>query len=693
MTFLNPAFLWAAFAISVPVIVHFFNFRRPKKILFSNIEIVREVKKSVVRRVKLRQLLILAARCLAILSLVLLFANPVIIAENSAATGSGRNSVVIMIDNSYSMTAGNEKGDYFHQSRTLADAIIGNHSRDDEFLVMTTSDIRLNQDFASREDAIEDLRMTKIRQNVMNWSEILKLSPEIFSRSSFNKTLYFLSDFQESTVMADSSAGKNSMPGLRVNMIPLASREQKNIYIEDHGLETRIIEPGKAVTLALSLINDGREDINDLKIRVILENIPVATSTDTIAAGQKLSRKISFTPPRAGWNSGYIAIDDNPVDFDNRRYFSFYVPENERVLVVEGESSLPVKILYGQLLNQFRPDFISHKEFAKARLEEYQFIVLLGINEISSGLEEQLDFHLKSGKGILFFPGSEISKDEINRFLGNQKIGSFGDFVTSETGFSADQVSLDHPVFEDVFRQKGTGAKFDPPRIFKYYRFDQSNEIVQNMVIGLSNGDPILLESNPGSGQVFLFTLFPEDSWTDFHYKAIFAPLMLRLSLLMNRSSKVEQNHLLGNFQVRRIKTRNQSQIRLLKSDSTEILPLQEPDEGFMVLRFDRLESDNVMGVTEGNYELTQDGNLLEKISFNIPDEESKLSAMSREDLQERWLEMGQTAIQTIEPDAGQIASEIQYQGTGYPLWKYFLIAALAFLLIEVMLLRMKETA
>lgn len=693
MTFLNPAFLWAAFAISIPIIVHLFNFRRPKKVLFSNTEIVKEVRKSVVRRVRLKQLLILAARCLAILALVFLFAEPVIVADDAAAFEGGRNSVVIVVDNSYSMKAGSEKGDYFHQAQQFANEVVKNHAKEDEFLVMTTGDLRLNYNFATKEDVLEEIKDMKVRQNITTWSDVLQLAPELFSKANYNKTLYFISDFQESTVMGDSVVDYDKESGIRVNMVPLATREQRNVYVEDHGLETRIIQAGSPVTLSMSLINDGREDLNDLKIQVMLEGTPEATSTDTVPAGQKLVKKISLIPPKAGWNSGYIEIDDYPVEYDNRRYFSFYVPENERVLVVEGEQSDPVRIVYSDLLKQFRPDFISYKDFAQARIEEYQFVVLLGINEISSGLEEQLDYHLKAGKSILFFPGADINRDEINRFLTAQNVGSFGEFVESETGLVADQVDLQHPVFADVFKRNSTNGKVDPARVYKYYRFTSANEVEQNPVMRFSNGDPLLLESRPGDGQIFLFTVFPSDSWTDLQYKAIFAPLMLRLSLLMNHSQKVEQNQDLGSFHVKRVKTQNQSQIKLVRADGTEIMPLQEPREGFMVLRFDRLETDNVAEVIEGNYELRQGEDLLEEISFNIPDAESQLKSFTQEEVADRFASLGFESVNVIAGDPKNVASEIQFQSTGYPLWKYFLFAALLFLLIEVLLLQMKESA
>jgi len=128
MTFLNPGVLWGLFALAIPIIIHFFNLQRPKQILFSNVAFVREVKKTVTRRVKLRQWLLLLARLLALTLLILAFANPVIQHDGLRAL-NGARSVAIVIDNSYSMSAGNEKGPYLQQGLALARNIINAYSR------------------------------------------------------------------------------------------------------------------------------------------------------------------------------------------------------------------------------------------------------------------------------------------------------------------------------------------------------------------------------------------------------------------------------------------------------------------------------------------------------------------------------------------------------------------------------------
>ena len=81
MQFIYPAFLWALAALAIPIIIHLFYFRRFKKVAFSNVKFLQEVKEETSMRSRLRNLLVLLVRCLALAALVFAFAQPFIPSE------------------------------------------------------------------------------------------------------------------------------------------------------------------------------------------------------------------------------------------------------------------------------------------------------------------------------------------------------------------------------------------------------------------------------------------------------------------------------------------------------------------------------------------------------------------------------------------------------------------------------------
>src|ERR1035437_4830962 len=123
MNFTYPAFLFALSAIAIPIIIHLFNFRKFKTIYFSNVRFLKEVKQETQAKSKLKHLLVLAARILAIIFLVLAFVQPFISSENKKVL-IGNKASSIYIDNSFSMDAMNKKCTLLDEAKKRAKEII-----------------------------------------------------------------------------------------------------------------------------------------------------------------------------------------------------------------------------------------------------------------------------------------------------------------------------------------------------------------------------------------------------------------------------------------------------------------------------------------------------------------------------------------------------------------------------------------
>lgn len=686
MAFLNPSLLWGLLALSVPIIIHFFNLQKPKEILFSNVSFVKEVKKTVVKRVKFKQWLLLLARLLALLFLVFAFANPVIKSESSPLA-QGNRSVVIVIDNSYSMNASNEKGAFFPQAMSLARNIVKNYTEDDEFQIMTSSNLVLNGNFMAPQETIEDLRSFSIQQSIRSQRELLGFQKEIFARANnSSKVLYFLSDFQESTVMADSAQLLKPDSSLRVYYIPLATREQGNVYARSHEINSRIIEKDKPINMTMSLVNDGNQEIRDLSVRIMLEGKVTGINSKNLSGEQSEELEMNFTPDKTGWMGAYIELDDNPIDFDNRRYFSIYVPSKEKVLVVEGEKSESIRILYESLFSQFETEFISERNLSTAVLNDYRSLILLGLKDISSGLSNRLSEFLEQGNSIMYFPGSNSDLTSLNSFYKRIGIGTFSPAEKSQDGIPANQVELLHPIFEGIYTRDQKNRQFDPPLVYSYHPLALNNSRIQNRILSLENQMPLLVESELEKGRVFTFTVFPEDSWTDLQVKTIFTPLIFRSTQIMNQSQRVQSNQEIGFYEPKFIQTNKRSTITLIGQDSIPISPDQIQKSGGITLVFDNME------LKEGIYDIVQDGELLEKIAFNVSDLESKLSFLRESELKRALKSAGAENIEVIKAELTSLESQIKQEREGVPLWKYFIYAALAFFLLEILLLQLKES-
>lgn len=101
MNFLFPQFLWALLALSIPIIIHLFNFRRAKKLYFSNVDMLRHVKQTTSSKLKLKHWLVLCARLMTIFFLVMAFSQPFLPSNDGRQLS---RDVVLYLDNSQSMS-------------------------------------------------------------------------------------------------------------------------------------------------------------------------------------------------------------------------------------------------------------------------------------------------------------------------------------------------------------------------------------------------------------------------------------------------------------------------------------------------------------------------------------------------------------------------------------------------------------
>src|ERR1700704_3583269 len=103
MNFLAPAFLAGLAAIAVPVIIHLINRERKVVVEFPSLMFLQRIPYRSVRRQKIRHLLLLILRCLALALLVAAFARPFFDRKHPTASTTGAREVVILLDRSASM--------------------------------------------------------------------------------------------------------------------------------------------------------------------------------------------------------------------------------------------------------------------------------------------------------------------------------------------------------------------------------------------------------------------------------------------------------------------------------------------------------------------------------------------------------------------------------------------------------------
>ena len=149
MTFLNPYVLFGLIAASFPVLFHLFAQKRARRVEFSSIRFLQKLEKSSMRKVKLRQILLLILRTLLIICLVMAFSRPALHGYSGGffGTSHANTTVVLLIDNSASMSRRNTNGTYFKQATDVALEIVNAVNDGDEVIVAPLASLERGKEY------------------------------------------------------------------------------------------------------------------------------------------------------------------------------------------------------------------------------------------------------------------------------------------------------------------------------------------------------------------------------------------------------------------------------------------------------------------------------------------------------------------------------------------------------------------
>ena len=181
MEFANPSFLFGLAAIAIPIIIHLFNFRRFRKVFFTNVKFIEELKQQTRQQSQLRHLLVLLMRILAIAALVLAFAQPFIPVNEDQANRKATNAVSIYVDNSFSMEAESPEGSLLNQALNKARETAAAYESSDQFQLLTNDFEGRHQRFVSREDFLELLNEVELSPVTRAVSEVYKRQSELLN--------------------------------------------------------------------------------------------------------------------------------------------------------------------------------------------------------------------------------------------------------------------------------------------------------------------------------------------------------------------------------------------------------------------------------------------------------------------------------------------------------------------------------
>ena len=672
MRFLSPGFLFALLTIAIPVIIHLFNFRKFKKVYFSNVRFLKNVQIQTSSRQHLKDRLILAARILGLTFLVLAFARPYIpspIQENAS-----QNQVLsIFIDNSFSMETLNKEGTLLDEAKRRAKEIASAYSLNDKFQLLTNNFEGKNQRLLNLDEfqnAVDEVEISTSRKDL---GQIISRQKDVFLKEPNSlKTIYVISDFQNNTL---SSVPVPSDSSVTMRLVRLKANSQPNISVDSLWFSSAIHKPGDSEQLIVRLKNNSDEEALNIPIKLLINNEQKAIGTLSVKARSTAADTLSFSGLEGGWQNAEIEITDYPVVFDDKFYFSFNVQQSLPVLVVNGGGE-------NEYLNSvFRSDSFfqlsnsSSGNINYSGLDSYPLLILNELPEISEGLSQQLQAYCKRGGNIMVFPDLKNDQSALKKFLQSLGTDIPLEVLTAENRVSV--INLQHPVFKGVF--ENVPQKMDLPVLKKYLRYSSLSTTNRHNLLELPGNIAFLSEYGYGNGKVYLSAVPLNTESSNFARHSIFVPIMYQAALLSIRAQNLFYQ--LNSEQMIELPkiTLNPNQNLKLRKDKFEAIPDLRQNGNFSQLYI----ADQIKQV--GNYQLFKNDSLLAILSFNDAGSESDMTYASDQEIRNNF---EGKKIELLNPVAGSMDNMIKSVNQGSSLWKICLILALLFFAAEILLIR-----
>jgi len=688
MQFVNPLFLFALTALAIPVLIHLFNFRRYKKVWFTNVQFLRELQQETRKQSRLRQLLILLARMLAIASLALAFAQPYIPATKQQKRVTGQRAVSIYLDNSFSMESVATEGKLIDLAKTKAMEIAAAYSQTDLFQLLTNDFEGQHQRFVSQDEfrkVVEEVQLSSAERSLQ---EVAARQADLLTdQRKMTRDAYLISDFQKSN-----GTVQQMRPDTSVNwfLVQVVAEKRDNLYIDSIHFLSPVHQPGQQVNLRVRIRNASGQTLEKIPVKVTVNNVQKALSSFSVSPNSITEVTLPFTENSGGIQYGLVEIIDYPVVYDDKFYFAYPVLP-----------SIPVQCINEKTGNDYLDalfDNDSTIRFTNSSVRQLDYgslftnalLILNSPEEISTGLARELGRYVGAGGSIMIFPPLNGNAGSYNSFLAQFALPPYGRVDTARQRIAG--ISIESPIYGDVF-EKGPGGKvklpqnLDLPVVSKRYVLEPGARINSEVLLRLQDGHPFLLSAQAGKGRLYLFAAPADESWTLFPKHMIFVPTLYKIALLSNPSPQLWYETGANQTIEIPIDSVPESGIYKLKKHGSgyEIIPeIRKMGPGISLITHDQVRDAGFYSVISGERSVAG-------IAFNFNRRESDMACFSLRDLEQQIGRLPAKEVHILKEKKNSLTREIHQLRQGTPLWKLFIAFALLFIALEIALIRLMK--
>ena len=642
MQFKHPELLYALFLLVIPIFIHLFQLRRFKKLEFSNLDFLKRVRIKTRKSSQLKKWLILLTRMAIFSCIILAFSQPF-----SASKSALKNDkeLVIYIDNSFSTQLIDTKG------VSLQTHLQKLYSQD-------FYDYKINwltNDFSKRNTSAQnfknDILTINHSQRQLSPKEVIIKSNQLFSTKNNNseKRIIYISDFQSKSEFPE-------VPdGITLDIVALKYQEVSNINID-----SVFIANTNIASVNLKVIITGQGLIPET-VPISLYNKNKLIAKTAVNFGQDINsikkKEVVFEIDNNEKFEGKLEIIDPNLKFDNNLYFSTNLRKKIKVLEIGNTDNKYFKRIFKE--NEFNFTQQGSKSLNYTNFSSQNFIILNELEQIPESLVTAIKLYTDQGGSLLIIPSSNAIIEQYNQLYASLELGAILNFNKKEKKIT--KIEFENPLYKNVFEKEI--INFQYPIVNSFFNLNSS---VQK-VLSFEDSKPFLLRKN----HIYTSTAAINLQNSNFQNSPLIVPTfynMAKQSLALPKLYYEIGKQNLYSISI----SLKQDEILKISDSLNTFIPLQQTKKNQVNIATENNPSN------AGNYSITKDDIVIDKVSYNFDRQESILTYSNPNN----WDNTN------LYSNVGDLFNNIALDNKINSFWKWFVILALLFLLIELVILK-----
>ncbi len=586
MGFAHPAYLWGLGAMALPILVHLLNQRQPRPLAFGAIEFVLRSQRQKARRLRLRQILLLALRCLLIAAVALALARPSIKPKGAqAAVAAGPQATVLVLDASLSMRYRIGSSTLFSRARAEALAALDRLGPDEPASVQLCSQGAPVQAPAPSFDRVAARRALQDAQPSYLGSDLtacLAAAARALGDSPVKgKRIIAFSDLAAHSIRLDAPPpmvpvpGPAGTPGVRPNVVLVDAaqgRELPNAAITAVQVRPAAALGPRGYEVVATVANFSGAAVSALPVLLRIGAQTLAKGFVDVPARGTARKTLGAVLP-SGVVTGRVELardDAQGLDEDDGQDFTVHVPRDLKALIVDGAPSslrsrdeaffVEAALSPARTGGRIAAQTLDADAAAGSSLDGFDVVLLLNVAAPPRAFAERLRAVVKQrGVGLFIALGDHVDPDAYNDAFGDllprplhllKTAAEPGTLDAEEHAARFGVIDWTHPLFRIFAPTEREGLT--SARTYRYALLKPDPAAGAKTLAAYDDGAPALVEARLGAGRVLLYTSTASQTWSDWPIRSSFLPVLQQaVSYLASAlDEKVAQASLVGDERV-----------------------------------------------------------------------------------------------------------------------------------------------